>query len=391
MPLCGEGHLAEIPMHDVKSQSVADLPDGATKAVVIGGAGFLGKRLVTMLGGGDGSLEPPRQWPRFDQVHVLDRAAFIEDADAKQEREKRGISLSSAIGDIRSKDDLRAALAGAHTVFHLASLVDVGLKKNPAIEETNVVGTRNVVEVCQELGVPFLVYTSSEDVVFSETPVSGGDESLPYPSKPLHDYVRTKIEGERAVREADGERGLRTCVIRPVHIYGPNDPHAIIESLQAFAERRVPFLLGNGSARFDVVHVDNVVHAHLLAAAKLHDPATRDRVGGQVYFAGEGYAPNYFEFLRPFAEARGITMPRLRLPGPAVLLLARAMEIVHRVTGRDVPFHRFHYHILVKDFFFSNANAERDLGYRPIVSKEEGIAQTIAWVRNKTMPESRSR
>ncbi|MBW2192015.1 MAG: NAD-dependent epimerase/dehydratase family protein [Deltaproteobacteria bacterium] len=368
-------------MHEEKDKRDSDVLNSPRKAVVIGGAGFLGKRLVTMLGGGDGSFEPPDEWPRFDHVHVLDRATYLEDARAKEEREKRGISISSATGDIRSKEDLRAALRGAHTVFHLASLVDVGLKKNPAIEEINVVGTRNVVEVCQELGVPFLVYTSSEDVVFSETPVSGGDESLPYPTKPLHEYVRTKIEGERAVRAADGERGLRTCSIRPVHIYGPNDPHAIVESLEAFAEGRVPFLLGNGSARFDVVHVDNVVHAHLLAAAKLHDPATRDQVGGGVYFAGEGHAPNYFEFLRPFAEARGIRMPRLRLPAPVVLVLAQGMEIVHRVTGLDVPFHRFHYHILVKDFFFSNANAERDLGYQPIVTKEEGMAQTVAWVR----------
>jgi nucleoside-diphosphate-sugar epimerase len=368
-------------MHEEKDKHEPDVLNSPRKAVVIGGAGFLGKRLVTMLGGGDGSFEPPHEWPRFDHVHVVDRATYLEDARAKAEREKRGISISSATGDIRSKEDLRAALRGAHTVFHLASLVDVGLKKNPAIEEINVVGTCHVIEVCQELGVPFLVYTSSEDVVFSETPVSGGDESIPYPTKPLHDYVRTKIEGERAVREADGARGLRTCAIRPVHIYGPNDPHAIIQSLEAFAEGRVPFLLGNGSARFDVVHVDNVVHAHLLAAAKLHDPATRDQVGGGVYFAGEGHAPNYFEFLRPFAEARGIPMPRLRVPAPLVLVLARAMEIVHRVTGLDVPFHRFHYHILVKDFFFSNANAERDLGYQPIVTKEEGMAQTVAWVR----------
>ncbi|MFA9471376.1 MAG: NAD-dependent epimerase/dehydratase family protein [Deltaproteobacteria bacterium] len=368
-------------MDEEKDKREPDVLNGPRKAVVIGGAGFLGKRLVTMLGGGDGSFEPPHQWARFDHVHVVDRATYLEDARAKEEREKRGISMSSATGDIRSKEDLRAALRGAHTVFHLASLVDVGLKKNPAIEEINVVGTCHVIEVCQELGVPFLVYTSSEDVVFSETPVSGGDESIPYPTKPLHDYVRTKIEGERAVRAADGEQGLRTCAIRPVHIYGPNDPHAIIQSLEAFAEGRLPFLLGNGSARFDVVHVDNVVHAHLLAAAKLHDPATRDQVGGGVYFAGEGHAPNYFEFLRPFAEARGIRMPRLRVPAPVVLVLARAMEIVHRVTGLDVPFHRFHYHILVKDFFFSNANAERDLGYQPIVTKEEGMAQTVAWVR----------
>ena len=371
-------------MHEEKDLRDPDVLNGPRKAVVIGGAGFLGKRLVTMLGGGDGSFEPPHEWPRFNHVHVLDLETYVDDARAKEEREKRGFSISSATGDIRSKEDLRTALRGAHTVFHLASLVDVGLKKNPAIEEINVFGTRQVVEVCQELGVPFLVYTSSEDVVFSETPVSGGDESIPYPAKPLHDYVRTKIEGERAVREADGARGLHTCTIRPVHIYGRNDPHAIVESLEAFATGRVPFLLGNGSARFDVVHVDNVVHAHLLAAAKLHDPATRDQVGGEAYFAGEGYAPNYFEFLRPFADASGIRMPRVRLPAPFVLALAHAMEMVHRLTGAEVPFHRFHYHILVKDFFFSNANAERDLGYQPIVTKEEGMAQTVAWVR--TLP-----
>ncbi len=369
-------------MHETNDERCDDVPKAPRKAVVLGGAGFLGKRLVTMLCGGDGSIEPPPEWPRFDQVHVLDRAAFVEEPKAVVEAENRGISISSAIGDVRSKEDLRAAMRGAHTVFHLASLVDVGLKKNPAIGEINVTGTRNVVEVCQELGVPFLVYTSSEDVVFSETPVSGGDESLPYPEKPLHDYVRTKIEGERIARHADGNRGLHTCCIRPVHIYGPNDPHAIVESLEAFAQGRVPFLLGNGSARFDVVHVDNVVHAHLLAAAKLHDPATRDRVGGRVYFAGEGHAPNYFEFLRPFAEACGISMPRLRLPGPLVFALARTMEIAHRLTGVEVPFHRFHYHILVKDFFFSSAAAERDLGYRPIVTKEEGMAQTLAWARS---------
>ena len=358
-----------------------ELIESPRRAVVLGGAGFLGKRLVTMLRGGDGSLEPPPEWPQFDEVHVMDLETYVEDPRAKDKNATRGIPVSSATGDIRSKEDLRAALLDAHTVFHLASLVDVGLNENPAIEETNVVGTRNVIEVCQELGVPYLVYTSSEDVVFSETPVSGGDESLPYPDKPLNEYVRTKIEGERAVRNADGERGLRTCTIRPVHIYGPNDPHAIVESLEAFAKGRVPFLLGNGSARFDVVHVDNVAHAHLLAAAKLQDPETCDQIGGSVYFANEDHAPNYYEFLRPFADACGIRMPRVRLPGRVVLMLAHAMEAVHRITGVEVPFHRFHYHILVKDFFFTSASAERDLGYRPIVSPEEGIAQTVEWVR----------
>ncbi|MBW1906630.1 MAG: hypothetical protein JRJ24_15250, partial [Deltaproteobacteria bacterium] len=57
-------------MHEEKDKRDSDVLNSPRKAVVIGGAGFLGKRLVTMLGGGDGSFEPPDEWPRFDHVHV---------------------------------------------------------------------------------------------------------------------------------------------------------------------------------------------------------------------------------------------------------------------------------------------------------------------------------
>lgn len=365
-------------------QHQSETPDSKRKAVVIGGCGFLGRRLVAMLSGGDASLTPSPEWPRFDHVHVFDRAPFVETDAERASRERGGVGLTSSTGDVRAKADLSAAITGAHTVFHLASLVDVGLKKNPTIDEINVGGTRNVVEVCQALGVPFLVYTSTEDVVFSETPVAGGDESLPYPTKPMHDYVRTKIEGERIVRGANGKAGLATCTVRPVHIYGPNDPHAMVESLVAFADGKVPVLLGDGSARFDVVYVDNVAHGHLLAASRLHDAKTRDVVGGKAYIVNEDHAPNYFEFLRPFAEARDIALPRRRLPTPLVYVAACGMELAHKITGKEVTFHRFHYYILAKDFFFSGANAARDLGYRPFVTKEEGLARTMAWV--KTVP-----
>lgn len=351
------------------------------KAVVLGGAGFLGRRVVALLGGGDGSAPRHGDWPSFDAIHVLDRDAFVEAPAARAVREAAGIALTTATGDVRSKDDVRRAIDGAHTVFHLASVVDVSLRRNPVIEDVNVGGARNVVEACRDLGVPFLVYTSSEDVVFSEVPCSGGDESLPYPVRPLHDYVRTKVEGEKAVRGADGAGGLRTCVIRPVHIYGPDDPHAIVKSLESFASGSVPFLFGDGSARFDCVYVDNVAHAHLLAASRLHDAETRERVAGKAYFATEGFAPNYFDFLRPFAETRGIAMPSRRLGNRSVKLLARAMELVHRVTGADVPFHLFHYYILCQDFFFTNANARRDLGYEPLVQTGEAMARTVEWVK----------
>ncbi len=334
--------------------------------VVIGGSGFVGRRLVEML-----VREPRPEWPRFASVRVVDIAPLDPPID--------GVTWTRA--DVRSRPALDAALAGAHTVFHLASVVDVSLRAGAHIDEVNVAGTRNVVEACRAQGVRALVYTSSEDVVLSETPVAGGDESLPYPSRPIHPYVRTKIAGERIALEADRQGGLRTVAVRPVHVYGPRDPHALVTSLRAFARGSVPFLLGDGTARFDVVYVDNVVHGHVLAAARLHDAEHADRVGGRAYIVGEDHAPNYFEWLRPYAASRGIAMPRRWLGRRGTALAARAMELFHRVTGRDVPFHGFHERVIGQDFFFSHARARRDLGYAPIVAPDEARARTIEWLR----------
>jgi sterol-4alpha-carboxylate 3-dehydrogenase (decarboxylating) len=341
------------------------------RAVVIGGAGFVGRRLVAMLAGPP--LDP--RWPRFDEVLVIDRVAFAP-------LEETSIPVRAEKIDITSRGNLASALAGAHTIFHTASVVDVGLRPNPVIDAVNIEGTRNVCEVAAALGVPFLVYTSSEDVALSETPVRGADETLAYPLRPIHDYVRTKIEGEKIALAADGARGMRTVSVRPVHVYGPGDPHAIRTSLQAFAKGTVPFLLGDGRARFDVVYVDNVVHGHLLAASRLADPTTSAKVAGRAYLINEGNAPNYFAWLRPYAAAKRVRMPRFHLGRRRTRALARAMELVHRLTGADVPFHSFHSYVICEDFFFSGERARHELGYTPLVTPAEGEAHTVRWVQS---------
>lgn len=341
-------------------------------AVVIGGAGFLGRRLVELLDAGGQA-----GWPRFSRIRVLDVAPFRPLSASRGPIEAWRV-------DVRAPAELRRALEGAHTVFHCASMVDVALRPSPEIARVNVDGTRNVVEAARSAKARCLVYTSSEDVVLSEVPVRGGDESLPYPTRPIHPYVATKIAGEKIALAADDPTGMRTISVRPVHVYGPHDPHAIPTSLRAFAKGTVPFLLGDGSARFDVVYVDNVVHGHLLAAAALADPARAAAVAGRAYFLNEDHAPNYFDWLRPYAEARGVTMPRLRLGRRRTRVLTSAMELVGRASGIDVPLHRFHAFVIGEDFFFSGARARRELGYTPIVTKADAQARTEAWV--KTLP-----
>ncbi len=337
------------------------------RAVVLGGSGFVGRRMIEMLA----SEEQPG-WPRFDEIVCADINAFEGPLPER---------VRARWCDVRSIDALRATLDGADTVFHLASVVHVGLKKSRTIDAVNIEGTRNVIDVCRQLAVPHLVYTSSEDVVLDRAPVANGDESIAYPSEPIHDYVRTKIEAEKLALAAHSP-SLAVCVVRPTHVYGPHDPHAIPESLRAFAKGTMPLLIGDPSARFDCVYVDNVVHAHMLAAARLRDPATRERVGGRAYFVSEGYAPNFFDFLIPFAKAKGLRVPRGRLPRKVAFALADLFSLAHRVTGIEPPFHHFHLYVIGQDFFFRADRAERELGFQPIVTTAQGIARTLEWARD---------
>jgi len=351
------------------------------KAVVLGGAGFVGKRLVEML------LDeaPNPAWPVFDEVHVFDQTEFDSDLIIQKPRNEGKPTLTVTRGNICSLGEVEEVVAGAHTVFHMASMVYVGLKRNTLIDRVNIEGTKNVISACQSHGVPYLIYTSSEDVVLSKKPIQDGDESIPYPEQFVHDYVRTKVEGEKLALAADGQSGVRTCSLRPVHIYGPRDPHALIPSLLAFKNGSVPFLLGSGRAKFDFVFVDNVVHAHLLAAKGLENKMTREQIGGEAFFIGEGNCQNYFDWLKPYAASKGIRMPGSRLPYTFVGVLAGFMEFAHRITGTEVPFHRFHQYVLCLDFYFSNEKAESRLGYKPIVTPETGYKRTLNWLDGITL------
>jgi nucleoside-diphosphate-sugar epimerase len=124
-----------------------------------------------------------------------------------------------------------------HTVFHVASIVDLSPFVAPRMADINIEGTRTLLAACRDHGVSFFVYTSSIDVVFSGKPVANGDETLPRISSPeLCPYGWTKAEAEKLVLAADGGK-MRTVAIRPGHIYGPGD-FMISQILSLVAEVR---------------------------------------------------------------------------------------------------------------------------------------------------------
>ena len=266
------------------------------RCLVIGGAGMLGFEIVRQLVAAG------------KQVRILDLQPAPEPL------------CEARLGDIRSRDEVAAACEGMEVVIQTAAAVwDM---KTPArvYKAVNVEGNRLVVDVCREQGIQRLVYTSTIDVVVhGRRPVVDGDESLPYPKRlPRDAYSRTKIEAEQLVLAANSPQ-LATCALRPVGMYGPRDRYHL-GNIIAMARAGKLIRLGSGRACFSHVYSENAAHAHVCAAAHLFPGSA---VGGKAYFVGDHYpAGNFFDFMHPYLEALGLTVPRLRIPYPVAYGLA---------------------------------------------------------------------
>ncbi len=236
-----------------------------------------------------------------------------------------------------------------------------------------------MVEVCRELGIRRLVYTSTIDVVVDgRRPIVYGDESLPYPKRmPKDAYSRTKIEAERLVLAADGP-DLATCALRPVGMYGPRDRYHM-GNIVAMARKGNKLRLGSGKACFSHAYSENVAHAHLCAAAHLYPGSA---VAGQAYFVGDHYpASNFFAFMDPFLEELDLPVPRVRIPYPVAYGLACLAEVVAPRSN----FNRFAVVQTCVDHTYSHDKVARDFDYHPPVSPEEAFARTVADLRGQAL------
>lgn len=324
-----------------------------TRTLVIGGAGFLGSALATAI------------HQRGDSVTVFDRVPHPNPA------------IPTHVGDLTHRPDLDAACASAEVVFHTASFVAWNPRQNAQVYAVNVTGAENVLAACQQHGVKKLIYTSSIDAVFDGSPIRDGDESLPYPTHFLNEYSRTKALAEQRLLAAHGQHGLAICALRTAGIYGPGDRHrlpSVIAAIDAGQYAR----MGDGRAVFNHVYIDNVIHAHLLAADALN---LTTPPGGRAYFVTDHPAQNFYTFIETLLTRAGYTVPNRRLPVAVAYPLAVLAETATTLLPINSPFTRYTVRSTCRDFSFTHARATADFGYQPIVALDDAIARTAAAFR----------
>jgi len=335
-------------------------------AVVVGGGGFLGARLAEHLVGDHG----------FARVLSLDVSFPNQDRGNRLRRPEVG-RLRCDLACPSSRQVLERAFQGAHCVFLVASYGMSGAEQLDVerVRQVNLHGTQRVLDACLAVGAPRLVYTSTYNVVFNGQVIRGGDESLPYCTRFVDEYSRTKTLAEMMVLQANCDR-LMTAACRPAAIWGFGERRHMARVKELIDSGLFVFSFGNDDAKVDFVHVNNLAAAHALLASKL-EPGSP--VAGRAYFISDNRPQNNFDFfLQLKVQGKGLPSPRLiHVPLMVVYVFALCCEFFHRSLGvawRAWMLTRAEVYKAGVEHFMSIESARRDIGYEP---KEYSFGEVI--------------
>jgi nucleoside-diphosphate-sugar epimerase len=312
---------------------------------VTGATGFLGGEIVKQLISGGHKVAA--------LVRTLPRASFL-----------RTLGVELHEGDITDRESLRAPMAGADGVFHVAAWYRVGVTE-PLAERINVEGTRNVLTTMRELGIPKGVYTSTV-AVFSDTKGLVPDESYRYEGPHLSEYDRTKWLAHYRVAVPLMVEGLPLVIVQPGAIYGPGDTGGLRTALVDLLRKRLPATPRRTA--FCWGYVEDTARGHLQAME-------RGQPGESYIITGPRHT---FEEVFDLAAAiSGVRRPFIH-PGPRTMrIVARMMGLVSAFADLPPALSPEALRVLAGTTYFGASDkAVRELGFavRPL---QEGLDQTI--------------
>ncbi|HOO25162.1 MAG TPA: NAD-dependent epimerase/dehydratase family protein [Clostridiales bacterium] len=281
-----------------------------------------------------------------------------------------GIKAEKVFGDVTDPKSLEEAFEGAHTVYHLAGVIDVGNDKDDFLRLVNVQGTVNVVEACKKAGVKRLVYASSVDAV---EPLPGNElmteNTYISPEKVSGVYGKTKAEATRYVLDNAGE-DLEAVAIYPSACIGPYDfkVSAPGEMVRMIMKGKLPVSLSFGGYNF--VDVRDV-------AIGMIGAAEQGKAGESYFLTGNMISAE--ELIKLISEKSGRKAPKIRMSLGVAKALAPLAEVYYKISGASPLFTRLSIEILNNNCNFSHEKASSTFGYSPR-TLEQSIEDMVCWI-----------
>lgn len=329
------------------------------KILVTGGLGFVGHALVKKL------------LSQGHEVHALGRTL-----NPPSTKLVHGLEYHSH--DLANEPIQAPWFEGTDTVFHVAAKAGVG-GRYETFRQANLTATENLLQASRQNGVTQFIYTSTPSVTFSTLPIRGGDESLPYSREVFSPYASTKALAEQAVLSEHNTNGMRTLALRPHLIWGMGDPHLLPRVISRHRAGKLK-IVGDGENLVDLTHLDNVVHAHLCA---LRSMLTNNLLGGHAYFIGQNEPVPLWKWLNEVFFEIGLPHLKKSVSYRSAYCLGYMLELFWDLfdLASDPPMTRFVACQLAHDHWFSSSAAERDLGYRPVITMADALQKTLPWLK----------
>lgn len=255
-------------------------------------------------------------------------------------------------GDICDRELIRELCDGVDAVFHEAALPSVPKSVLDPVgsHQANINGTLSVLMAARDAGVRRVIYAASSSA-YGESPTLPKREDMA--TAPISPYAVQKLAGELYMKAFARVYGMETVCLRYFNVFGPSQAAdstysgVLAKFITLMLSGVSPVIYGDGGQSRDFTYIDNVVQANLLAAT-----APAQEVSGKAYNVACGRRFSLLETYYLIADMIGFKkQPLFASP--------RKGDIQHSLA--DI------------------VQAERDLGYRPIVGFEEGLRRTINW------------
>jgi nucleoside-diphosphate-sugar epimerase len=310
-----------------------------SKALVTGGAGFIGSHIVDLL------------IQQGCEVTVLDDLSTGNIANLKKEiSSSRSKNLLTFVkGDINDDRVVKKVLRDIEVVFHEASLVGVSACSSaPKLtSQVNVKGTTNMLKLSSESGVRKFIFASSA-AVYGNCRDSLVSEDVS-PTVPISLYGRSKLKAESLCLDYFRATGLDVTILRYFNAYGPRsiqgtDATVVNKFMEKLVRREAPLITGTGESTRDFVYVKDIANANLLAGSNKNS-------AGKIYNVASGETTTMNELASLELE----------------LLLGKDLIIPFDYKPRQR-----------EDVVYSSADVskiQRDLGFKAKYSLREGLTE----------------
>jgi len=316
--------------------------------LVTGAAGFLGSHVTRQL------------VARGDDVRVLLRASSTNRAIAD-------LPLEYVTGDLRDPAALERAMKGVKRVFHVAADYRLWAKRKQDIYDSNVGGTKNLLDAAKRAGVEQLIYTSTVATIAVDRPQHPNEFTDAKLEEMVGHYKRSKWMAEKEALGAV-KSGLPVIVAMPTTPVGPWDwkPTPTGKIILDFLNGKMPGYVKTG---LNFVGVEECAAGHLLIAEK-------GKVGERYLLGGENLTLK--QMLDTLAKITGLRAPILKIPHGLALGVAYANTALSRLVGREPGIPVEGVKIARHMMFVDCARAKGELGFQagPVAA---ALERAVRW------------